>query len=624
MSRRIYKTRRYTSEDLIEILKQKAKELDRTPMRADLRQAETIVKRFGSWNKALEAAGIPIINRISNPYTKEELIKILQESAKVLKRTPKKAEIKQADTVARVFGSFSEGIIAAGLKPTRRSGNRKPYKSHKEISEQEIIKEIQKKALELGRTPKNFEVNIGSLAINKFGSWNKALKKASLEISKKNHTRSEILQLLQDYAKKNKRTPQQKDIPIHHGVYKRIFGSWNEALRAAGLIPYYKNNQELLEKLKRVSQELGKVPTVTECRQLNLSVATYQRRFGSWNKALEIAGLPIQKKAYTNEELLKILQDRARTLGRAPKCNEVKQSYTISRKFGSWQRALEEANLLIIKKYSYTKEELIEIVREKAKELNRAPKSNEVKQVNQIYKKFGNWQRVLEAAGLPVFRRVEYTKEELIEIIQKKAKELGRAPKCCEIKEINLLIKEYGSWNKALKAAGLPVFKKIVYTKEELIEIIQKKAKELNRAPKSNEIKQAPSIFRAFGSWSKALKAAGLLVFKNIEYTKEELIEIIQQKARELDRTPKSTEIKQVTLICRKFGSWNKALEAAGLPVFKKIGYTKEELIEIIQEKAKELERAPKSTEIKQVTSIYNKFKSWNKALEAAGLHTGN
>ncbi|MGR9635667.1 homing endonuclease associated repeat-containing protein [Bacillus cereus] len=39
----------------------------------------------------------------------------------------------------------------------------------------------------------------------------------------------------------------------------------------------------------------------------------------------------------------------------------------------------------------------------------------------------------------------------------------------------------------------------------------------------------------------------------------------MQEKARELKRVPKSTEIKQYSTIHRHFGSWNKALEAAGL-----------------------------------------------------------
>ena len=101
------------------------------------------------------------------------------------------------------FWQFSDGIVAAGLKPTRRKFNRKPCNK---TSNQEIIIEIQNKAKELGRTPKISEVDIGKIAINKFGSWNKALQAAGLEVNQKSYTRSEIIQLFQEYAKENNRT----------------------------------------------------------------------------------------------------------------------------------------------------------------------------------------------------------------------------------------------------------------------------------------------------------------------------------------------------------------------------------------------------------------------------------
>src|SRR3954454_22222823 len=38
----------------------------------------TIRKKFGSWNNALEAAGIPINRKVKRWYTKEDIIKFLQ------------------------------------------------------------------------------------------------------------------------------------------------------------------------------------------------------------------------------------------------------------------------------------------------------------------------------------------------------------------------------------------------------------------------------------------------------------------------------------------------------------------------------------------------------------------
>lgn len=331
-------------------------------------------------------------------YTKEVLIEIIQEKAKTLNRTPMRSEIKEAYSVVRVFGSFSDGIIAAGLKPTRRKFNRKPCNK---TSKQEIITEIQNKAEELRRTPRNFEVDIAKIAINKFGSWNKALQAAGLEVNQKNYSRLEIIQLIQDYAKENKRTPRRCDLSINHHACRRIFGSWIEAIRAAGLTPNVKKtDQELLQELKRVFKELGKVPTVTECQKIKLYVSTYQKRFGSWNKALELAGLPVKNSrrcGMTKERYVELLKDYATKLGRVPGSNEIREAGAIINRFGSWNKALEAAELPVIKS---KKEELIEIIQEKARELKRIPKSTEIRQYSTIYRHFGRWNKALEAAGL--------------------------------------------------------------------------------------------------------------------------------------------------------------------------------------------------------------------------------
>ena len=64
--------------------------------------------------------------------------------------------------------------------------------------------------------------------------------------------------------------------------------------------------------------------------------------------------------------------------------------------------------------------------------------------------------------------------------------------------------------------------------------------------------------------------------------TKEQYVELLKDYATKFGRVPDSNEIREARAIINRFGSWNKALEAAELPVSKS---KKEELIEIIQEK---------------------------------------
>lgn len=220
----------------------------------------------------------------------------------------------------------------------------------------------------------------------------------------------------------------------------------------------------------------------------------------------------------------------------------------------------------------YTKEDLIEILQQRAKELGRTPKAREVKQVGSIIKYFGSFSKGLEAAGLASNRKTpdkSYTEKELIAIIQQKTRELGRPPRSTELKQTSTIIRYFGSFNAGLKATGLELNKtksrRKTYTKKNLIEILQQKATELGRPPKQREVKQAGAIIRSFGSFNAGLKAAELNPAKKREYTREDLIKILQQKAKELGRPPKRNEVKEGATIKRHFGSFKKGLEAAEL-----------------------------------------------------------
>ncbi|MEC0341950.1 homing endonuclease associated repeat-containing protein [Bacillus sonorensis] len=216
----------------------------------------------------------------------------------------------------------------------------------------------------------------------------------------------------------------------------------------------------------------------------------------------------------------------------------------------------------------YTKEYLIKTLQKKAQELGRPPRSREINQTTTMSKYFGSYNKALIAAGLnPTHLR--YTKGQLIKILKQKAAELGRAPRQQDVEQYRTIVKHFGSFNKGLIAAGLsPIVENKPYKHEELISILQQNAKKLNRSPRFDEIKQRHTIVKHFGSFNNALKMAGLLPNKErskMVYTKEDLIEILQQKAKELGRTPKMEEIKQKSSIVKYFGRYGKALEVAGL-----------------------------------------------------------
>ena len=174
-------------------------------------------------------------------------------------------------------------------------------------------------------------------------------------------------------------------------------------------------------------------------------------------------------------------------------------------------------------------------------------------------------------------------------------------------------------------------------SKAELIARLQEKAKELGRTPRIEDAKTDPRMppysqyYTAFNSWNGALEIAGLTPNINYCHSKAELIAKLQQKARELGRTPRIADIMEDASLpsygtfqnC--FGTWNKALENAGL-YLNKAHRSREEGVRLLQKKAAELGRSPKSTDVDidmdmPPSSSYIKiYGRWNNALKAAGL----
>ena len=165
------------------------------------------------------------------------------------------------------------------------------------------------------------------------------------------------------------------------------------------------------------------------------------------------------------------------------------------------------------------KQELINIILEKAKQLNRTPTLRDMKERFIIRKTFNTWNNALEQAGLTLNLKInkQKNKKEATMIILNKKNELGRTPKCKEIKELNYIKSVFGSWGNALNELDLKKSKRIkkIKTKKELINILLETTYKLNRVPKVVDIKESRTIIRRFGSWNNAIYEAGI---KNIEF----------------------------------------------------------------------------------------------------------
>jgi 5-methylcytosine-specific restriction endonuclease McrA len=133
--------------------------------------------------------------------------------------------------------------------------------------------------------------------------------------------------------------------------YKREFGTWNDALRAADL-PRVKRakltEDELVGELRRVADKIGESPSVAQMETLGRRYPSiYIKRFGSWNSAIEAAGLDPtpQPSLIEKETLLTELQKVIDSISGVPTAGEFEKHSEYSRgpyfrEFGSWNEAI--------------------------------------------------------------------------------------------------------------------------------------------------------------------------------------------------------------------------------------------------------------------------------------------
>jgi len=140
-----------------------------------------------------------------------------------------------------------------------------------------------------------------------------------------------------------------------------------------------------------------------------------------------------------------------------------------------------------------------------------------------ISRRFGCWEKALEAAGLvdrfdSTSKRV--SREEILSELERISMLLGTHRVSCDQFNAHarftdaVVRREFGTWHRAMKAAGLltnALGRR--YTDEECFENLLSVWTHYGRPPKHAELKEPPSVVgpkaytRRFGSWTRALQA---------------------------------------------------------------------------------------------------------------------
>ena len=146
---------------------------------------------------------------------------------------------------------------------------------------------------------------------------------------RRRYTDEQILDELRASAARLGRSPTMREFAadpgasVHPQTVIEHFGTWNAAKRAAGLTPRrFISREELLEQLRSLAEELGRLPTARDLEERRRSVASKSliwHTFGSLTAALREAGFDVPVGEERLERAIAQGAELAQRLGRLPK-----------------------------------------------------------------------------------------------------------------------------------------------------------------------------------------------------------------------------------------------------------------------------------------------------------------
>jgi hypothetical protein len=422
--------------------------------------------------------------------------------------------------------------------------------------------------------------------------------------------------LLEDWKPGADRSRQwRREYPRWPGVaqVQGAFGGWSAALEAAGLgvrKPAW-DRESVLAAFREFAERNDRSPNTAELREADNGLPmpeTIGRHFGSLDALRAELGLeaparrrrrqwlPPVNQRWDREKIVDAIQAFAAERGRPPTSKDWKRTgdghpdwSAVARHFGSFGAALSAAGFTP-PRISWSREEVIAAINAHLREHGELPKAGDWSKrdpdgkrpaLHNIQALFGNWENAIEAAGHPVER---WNQESILDALRELGRQLGRRPKRSDfvpkrpgLPGYNTIAKQLGSLPAAFEAAGFANPRE--WTQEEVTQALLAWAAERGRAPTYNDWRRVSeehpgvsTVEKLFGSWTEGLLAAGLPIAKR-NWNREAILAALRTWAAEHGRAPRSAEWhgadptgrRPATFrVQREFGTWAAALRAAG------------------------------------------------------------
>ncbi len=541
---------------------------------------------FGSQDAALAAAGITEGRR----WTEERVLEQLRAYRKRgLPRGGRDVPEALASAAHRLFGSWNAAIQAAGFTPVRCPA--KPTRR----SAQDVLRELQWRQTQGLPLTSTADPRLYEAAKVKFGSWCDALEAAGIACKRQQKwSKEQILDQLRRWDAEGHFDDSTwlEDRTFAYAAY-RLFGSWPAALVEAGiLVPGQKARRRTEWTRQRVIETLQdrhvNGPPISHKKDKKLIAAAIVR-FGTWHAARRAAGIPAGRPKtqtrWTPEKVIGELRIRSERGQKMTNMDHTDACLADAarRYFGSYHDALVAAGLAAPreprKRTRWTRERLIAEIQSRHREGRPLSSGclNNGSLVRAALRLFGGWRAALQAAGIPGVRipRAKWDHQRVLDEIRTQKRKGVPLRKTSVGQSLYLVAcRRFGSWRAALAAAGvspadLPSECER-WSRQRVIDEIQSRHRQglslAYGAPDNGQLGAAGQKW--FGSWRAALKAAGVPVKPEPrqQWSRQRiLMELKAWRGRGVRPTRRHVGSNIQAAAHRYFGSWRKALVAAGV-----------------------------------------------------------
>lgn len=435
---------------------------------------------------------------------------------------------------------------------------------------------------------------------------------------RKNHSKHDKEFLVKEfyrYYEENGKYPQQNDMQAQKGYpshyyYTKLWGNWDSFIKEMDIYDSGRWLKKDVETLKRMYENYPKEDVVNSLTN-NFSwihIGEKARSLGLKRKYKAPS-----KKAYNKEFLIKEFWRYYEEKEIYPykkdmtKSKEFPSESGYIRIWGSWENFLKDIEVVAKDNtdgWYICDENIVKTMYEYS------PKEDIIDSL-MVKRTWGTI--VFKASKLGVKRNSKtkqiFTNECLLLELKNFYAENNKVPTCGEFEKSDmypsptLYQKRFGSWNNALKEAGLELNTNFNYKKEDIVNEARLFYSQNNRSPYYYELSYSKGIIdNNWGNWTKFLIDCNLPLNREIiEYSKEESIQLLKDLAESLNRVPVKSDLESLGLhkewYSIRFDSFRNALYEAGLITKEEleIDYEtyKENNIKYLIELSNELQRIP-------------------------------